>query len=91
MTYFHLHTKRLTVLSDSYCTSKSTIILSHLLVLNGKVVGSVVRADREFHARVLLLALEQVVGHPRSADHVGRFVGADHEVLAGGHSGLEKR
>ena len=54
-------------------------------------MSGVVGADREVHARVLLLALDQVVGHPRAADHVGRLVGADHEVFSGGHFGLKKK
>ena len=52
-------------------------------------MSGVVRADREVHARVLLLALDQVVGHPRAADHVGRVVGADDEVLSGRHFSLK--
>ena len=56
-----------------------------------KLMSGVVWADREVHARVLLLALDQVVGHPRTADHVGRVVGADHEVFSGGHFGLKEK
>ena len=56
-----------------------------------ELVSGVVGADCERHARVLLLALDQVVGHPRPADHVRRLVGAHHEIFAGGHFGSEKR
>ena len=63
----------------------------YLLVLDGELVGGVVGADGEFDARVLLLALDQVVGHPRPADHVRRVVGADDEVFAGGHLDLETK